>query len=382
MPKSVFSGQIADNAKEQKNRTSQYGHLNLPRGINLFKEAGGDRVALDFLPYKVTDPKHPDRKEDRNRAMPGTLWYKRPYRLHRGIGVNNESVVCPAFLGKKCPICEYKRKLQAKNADKDDIRAVNASLRNLYIVMPLDHKQFEKKPHIWDISQFLFQDMLIDEIGEDPEAREIFPDLEEGLTLKIRFSEEQMGKNTFGKASRIDFVERKHQYTEKILKEVPNLDEVLRILTYDAIMEKFMEADDEKPKPKDEDGDEAPPRRRHVDPDEDDDDEEPVRPKRRIVDEEDEDKDDDEEPPAKKRHVEADEEEPVKPKRRITKEDDDEEPAPKQKTKVKATECPSGYVFGKDCEKYEECDECPVWEACFEAKDALKGKKVKEDDDE
>jgi hypothetical protein len=385
MPKSIFSGQVADNAKEQKNRTSQYGHLSLPRGINLFQMAGGDRVSLDFLPYRVTDPKHLDRKDERNRAIPGSLWYKHPYRLHRGIGANNESIVCPTSIGRKCPICEFRKKLVAKNADKDDIRAVNASLRNLYVVVPLDHKEYEKKPHIWDISQFLFQDMLIDELGEDPESREIFPDLEEGLTLKIRFSEEQMGKNKFGKASRIDFVERKHQYTEKILKEVPNLDEILHFITYDEILEKFLEEDEDKPKSKSEDEeDEAPvrthPSRHDKEDDEEEEEKEPVRPKRRVAD------DDEDEKPAKKRRVPplVDEDEaPVRPKRRAVKDDDEEAPAPKQKGKAKATECPSDYVFGKDCDKYEECDKCPVWEDCFEAKDAMKGKtKVKEDDDD
>ena len=30
--------------------------------------------------------------------------------------------------------------------------------------------------------------------------------------------------------------------------------------------------------------------------------------------------------------------------------------------------CPSGYRFGKDYEKYPECDDCDVWEDCMDAK--------------
>src|SRR5512135_3174256 len=137
MPKSKFAQQVADASREQKTKTSQYGHLNIPRGVPIIKETGGSRLELDFLPYKVTDPKHPDRKDETERAIPGALWYRRPYRLHRGIGVNNESVVCPTSVGKRCPICEYRKKLMAKNADKDDISAVTSRLRNLYVVIPL-----------------------------------------------------------------------------------------------------------------------------------------------------------------------------------------------------------------------------------------------------
>jgi len=28
-------------------------------------------------------------------------------------------------------------------------------------------------------------------------------------------------------------------------------------------------------------------------------------------------------------------------------------------------ECPYGHVFGDDCENYDECDYCEVWEECL-----------------
>jgi len=55
----------------------------------------------------------------------------------------------------------------------------------------------------------MFQKMLKAEIDLD-EDYEIFADLEEGLTLEVRFSSETIGGGQpFAMASRIDFKERK-----------------------------------------------------------------------------------------------------------------------------------------------------------------------------
>ncbi len=385
MPKSKFASNVADSSRENKNRASS--HLKLPHGIPLFKEEGGMRVSLDFLPYKVTDPKHPDRKDETERAVVGSLWYRRPYRLHRNIGVNNEGVVCPGSIGKKCPICEVRKRLVSRDAEKEDIDAVKSSLRMIYCVIPKGHKDYEEILHIWDMSSFLFQDMLDDEMGEDPDGRGIFPDPEEGLTLRIRFSEEKMGKNKFGKASRIDFVEREEKYTEKTLNKVPNLDDILLILSYDQIKEKFMEEGEEettsKHKHHDDDDDDEPIRpKRKMKEEEEDDDEEPVRPKRRVKEED----DDDEKPARPKRKVVEEEEEEEKPRRKkAVQEDEEEEEEEEEKPHKRINKngtCPSGYVFGKDCEKYQECDDCPVWKQCYAAKGAMKTKpKVDNDED-
>src|SRR6056297_919192 len=249
--RSKFKGKVTANSHKQKSQGAQYGHLNLPKGINVFKETPGDKVRLDILLYEVTDPKHPDRDNELEIAIPGELWYKRPYKLHRNIGPNNESAVCPTSFGRKCPVCEYRAKLLQGGADWQDdaVKALKASNRNLYVVVPKGQKDYEEKPHVWDISQFLFQDKLNDELEED-EDYGVFPDLEEGMTLRIRFSEEKLGKNTFAETSRIDFEERDEQYDKDILKKVPNLDEILSYLSYSKLKAKFLELEDE-PTPED-----------------------------------------------------------------------------------------------------------------------------------
>ena len=85
-----FAEKVRANIEKQKSQKSQYGYLKLHKGVNVFKEETGSRVKLDILPYVVTDPNHPDRDDSLGIAVPGALWYKRPFKLHRNIGYKNK----------------------------------------------------------------------------------------------------------------------------------------------------------------------------------------------------------------------------------------------------------------------------------------------------
>jgi hypothetical protein len=242
---SSFRGKVASNAQKTTNTGASYGHLRLPKGVSVFNPEADGRYKLDFMPYEITDTKHPDRDTDIDLAIEGSLWYRRPYKVHKSVGVNDATVVCPTSFGKKCPICEYRAKRAKEGADKDELATMNAKKRNLYCVIPLDSKKHDVEPHIFDMSDFLFQELLTKELKENNEY-EVFPDLTEGLTLKIRFEPGSM-KTTkpYPQASRIDFIERNEPYDESILEKIPNLDEVLIVLSYEEISNKFFETDDE-----------------------------------------------------------------------------------------------------------------------------------------
>lgn len=397
---SVFSGKVSANAHEQKTRWSSYGYLNLPKGVNIFTPPTSGRVHLDIIPYLVTDEKHMDRNEKLEVALPGSLWYKKPYLVHRGVGPNNDSFVCLGTVGKPCPICEFRAKRKMEGAEEEELKALKPSKRNLYVVVPLDVKDFEEKPHILDISQYLFQDKLNNELEENPEA-EVFPDLEEGLTLRVRFTEESFGKNKYGEVSRIDFVDRQTQYDEKFLDQVPNLDEVLNILSYKELQAKFFEAsveeeEDDHPtttwkasKEAEEEEDDRPAttrRQKSTRPQEEE--RSPATSRRRTEPvEEDPDQEEDDPPAHPSRTI----------SRGTTKEEDEEIPfkerciackgtgknskggvcAPCEGTGKKkntsasrtSSECPYGYVFGKDVDTKKECDTCDLWEKCIDAKE-------------
>lgn len=379
-----FKGTVSRNIAKQA-RGTQFAHLNLPKGVNIFKEEPGTRVSLDIMPYEVTDVNHPDRDEEYGIAVPGELWYKRPYWLHRNIGANNESVVCPSSAKQKCPICEHRAQLLKDGVDwsDDSVKALKPSMRNLYIVIPKGNKNYDEKPHIWDVSQFLFQDKLNEEIQEDEEF-ETFPDLEEGYTLRIRFSEEQIGSNKFADTSRIDFVQRKKQYKESILKDIPALDEILTIPTYKAIEALFFgglshdELDDdieiaEEDAPFDndemeEENDDMEMEEENEDADYDTDEDE---------DEDELDDDGDEEDNDDAGDDDEEEEPEPEPKKKPTRKKaapkgKKDKPATKKtkgKSGKKKNRCPHGHTFGEDCESFDECDECDEWEACMDASD-------------
>jgi len=226
--KSRFSGAVSSNAKKQKDR-SNFGYINFPDGVSAFKEEPGKVMFFDILPYAVTDKQHPDKAAI---EQADGIWYRRPFKVHSiPNGEYSDKVVCPSTFGKPCPICEYIKQLKNNGAEKEEWDAFSAKDRNLYVVFPKNHKEFDDKPYIWDNSQFIFQKALNDECAEDSD-NECFPDLEAGLTLKVRFTKESFAGHEYAKIGRIDFTEREDQYTEKILKKIPNLDEVLIVLSY------------------------------------------------------------------------------------------------------------------------------------------------------
>ena len=408
---SKFRAAVAGNVKQQKLQGSKYGYLNLPKNIRVFKEEPGSRVSLDILPYIVTDPKHMDKNTDLGIAVVGEQWYKKPYKIHRGIGANKESFVCLTTFGKKCPICEHRAKrVKDGDAEDDELKALKPSLRNLYVVVPLNSKDHEKKPHIWDISQYLFQDKLNEELEED-DTNAVFPDPDEGLTLKIRFSEEYFGKNKYAATSRIDFEEREKPYKEKDLKDVPNLDEILQVLTYNELEAKYFEYETEdeeedgtsvrsmmKPKkkkeadPDEEDEDDADDSSDEDDEDEDDTSDEDEDEDTDDEDEEEEDEEDTDDDEDDDEVEEEEEEEDIPEKEKCmackgtgknskggickpcngTGRKQEKKSAKKEKKvdkKAGKNKCPYGHVFGKDCEEYDECDDCPKWDDCMDAKE-------------
>jgi len=323
--KSSFRDRVASNSHRQKMQGAAYGYLQIPKGVNLFKEEPSSRVFLDFLPYTVTSEKHLDRDDSLGIAIPGELWYKRPFFVHRNIGGGNDTVVCPTSIGKKCPICEYRAKLFKDGASKEETDALKTSRRNLYVVVPIKHREYEQKPHLWDISQYLFQEMLNDEIEDNPENAG-FPDLEDGLTLRIRFGEGSIGSNKFAETSRIDFEERKKGYDEEVLKKVPDLDECLRIHPYKKLEMMFLELEDEEENDIPDsmtDGD-------------------------TVEKEEEEEKEEKKVSPAKKQRKTSE-----------------------KKKKTTKNPCPFDHTFGTDCEKFPECDDCDKWDECIDAQDDI-----------
>jgi len=337
--RNYFKGKVSEDARRQKRRRS-FGYLNLPKGIETLSiEEDTRMIYLDFLPYEVTDEKHPDRNEAEDIATPGSLWYKRPFKVHRSVGVDNDTVVCPKSIGKQCPICDYVKERMDKGGDWDDVKDAAAKLRNLYVVVPIDSKEHDEIPYVWDMSQFCFQDVLNEEL-EINEENDVFPDLEEGKTAAIKLKWESFGRNTFPKARNISFEERK-PYKESILDEIPNLDEILVVLSYDEIKTMFFELDTEEPA---EQVDEEPVKHKHR---QDDDEEEPVH----------RDRDDEEEQEEKKE---------IKRTRTTTPKEGEEQQRPRRRKDKEENPCPHDHNFGEDWDNTNDCEDCDKYDDCYD----------------
>ena len=201
---------VAANTEKQRSEASTYGYLKLPKGVELFKERKG-RIQLDVIPYPITNEKHADICPDAGIDV-GVLWYKSPFKVHRDIGAGDgQTVVCPTTVGLPCPICEYRNKRAKEGADRDELKALKTSNRNLYAVIPRKDKEMDETIHIWNTSQFFVQDAINNELEEDEELYE-FPDLENGYRLNIRFDEESFHGNKYYRPSRIDFDDRRPHY--------------------------------------------------------------------------------------------------------------------------------------------------------------------------
>jgi hypothetical protein len=402
---------VSKDAQRQKSAGSNYGHLRLPKGIHVYSPTPGATEKIDIIPYVVSCTNHKDLDVESEIAVKGSIWYKKPYMTHRQVGADNDTVVCLQTFGKKCPICEYRKKRAKEGADKEELKAYNTSQRNLYVVIPKGVKGKPEEYHIFDMSQFLFQNLLTEEISENEDFG-MFPDLEEGLTLKVRWNEEAFAGNKYAEAGRIDFIKRVESYEQEIVDEAPNLDTVLIELSYAAMQAKFMEEEiiEEELDEEEETIEEVltPRKRKSVE-------EEDVTPQRRQISAERE--------PAPKRKPVVEEEEEIALTWADLKDmegpelaevvetysldidladyDEDEKglriaiaeemeieipkkpaatkpaavlpakgatkPAPASVTK--AGKCPYGFKYGVDTDTKDQCDDCTLWSQCIEEKE-------------
>ena len=265
-------------------------YINLPKGFKLFKEEEDKRYNLDVMPYKIKKPeKHPD-----SQFIESDIWWRLPYKLHRNIGPDKKDFVCPKTVGRKCKVCDKQLEIyKDPHGDEELAKNLRAKDRVLYIVVPKKSKDYENKPHIWDISYFCFGKCLDKELDYEEDCAG-FADLENGYTLKTRFAKEQIGKGSFAKCDRIDFKPRP-DLDEDVLEELPDLLDCLILLSqkeiaaiYETIIE---EEDDDDEDDEDEEDDEE----TDDDEDEDDDDDEDEDDEDEDEDDDDEDEDDDDE---------------------------------------------------------------------------------------
>ena len=336
---------IKQRMKEQSNSQGAW-CIQLPEGKEAFKTK--PKMLLDLLPYVVSVSNNPEAKK-------GELLDRRKYGVHRNVGIDNKSRVCPQItLGLPCPICEARTKLMKGSEEDRAMAPEKVKVRELYNVLDLNDE--EKGVQVWDISYHLFTKQLEEEVNNDDTGDYAgYAELKDGYTLKLRFKDKTMpdkktGKNSepFLEVSRIDF-EKRDIYPKTILDEVNDLDKCLKVLSYSDLEKEFYGTGTVKEESED------------------------VNEVEEV-----------EEEPAPKKKTSFRDKLKSKPieEEEVEVEEVEEEPAPKKvarkskEKEVAADECPNGYKFGVDTDSKDECGDCPNWDACGDLYEANK-KKVK-----
>lgn len=300
--------------------------------ITFYKPKKG-RIKIDIIPYII------ETKNDPSKMKPGLENYVLEYHVHYGIGPEEAAYLClKKTFNKPCPICEELQTLKSNGAAKEEMDALKPKQRCLYNI--IDKNNIEAGIQLFEVSYFLFEKELREEAQSDGDGNYVtFADLEDGKTIQCRASDANMGGRAFVEFKSFSFIDRK-PYSEDILDESYSLDKFLFIPTYEQVRDAFLgivSNDDEESESPFKDEEEAPRKSKKV-----------VSKTKEAVDEDDEDEE---------------EEAPVPPKKV------NETP----KSVKNSQKCPSGGVFGKDCDTLDECEECKLWEKCADAQEELEG---------
>ena len=237
--------------------------------------------------------------------------------VHKYIGVNKDTFVCPTTYGKACPICEAAKQAY-DSGDAVTGKALKAKQMVYYnIVNPLED---DKGVQLFEFNSWEFERILkaVDNsarVDPDEEGYEHFadPSKEKGRYVKVEATSDPTpnGKDR-AKPSSITFGKRREDTTEYLTKVI-QLDDCVKVLSYDELECVLTGGGD----PVEEEADEP------------------------------------EDKPAKKAAPVEEEEEPPK-------------------KEVKADGCPNGHKFGKDWGECKECDACfdddpATYKACRKA---------------
>ncbi len=211
----------ATSMAEKKEAGFQASYLKLPKGIKLYRPKVG-KALLDVVPFTA--------QEGNPNADEGQIHWERTFWVHRNIGPNQETLICPAkTAGEKCPVCEARARLSMDDdEDAEEMRkTLNPKERQLILIR--DAKEPDKGLQLIDLSTYAFGDEILKSIrsADEGEDWELFFTLEDGKTLRVTWEEETIGRGQkFIKAARIDFKDRAEALEEEILDEAPGLDEI------------------------------------------------------------------------------------------------------------------------------------------------------------
>jgi len=187
---------------------------------------------LDIIPY-ITGTQDPKLGE-------GERAYMLDVYVHQKVGINEDSVLCPAsnYRGKKCPICEHQAKMKKAGIfSEDEVKALNPKRRALYNVVCYDTAETEAKGVlVWEASYHLTEKEILP-IARNRRGGGYIPFADPDKGKSISFFREGAGAATRYKGYTL--LDREEEISDEILDAAYCLDELLDIKSYEEIEELF-----------------------------------------------------------------------------------------------------------------------------------------------
>jgi len=211
--------------------------LKLPPGVNVYKLKAG-KAKIDIVPY-VAGKRNPDAEE-------GMLYWKMVFWVHRNIGPNRDTVVCPAkTIGKPCPICEEYNRQMRTNPDDEEYKQIQELKPKEWELMQIrDREAKEKGLQILPLSFHRLSDKIAEQVsmGEEGQNWENFWHPKGGKALLVNFGEDTSGKNKYLRAKGVNFLDRQ-DLPDGLIDKGLCLDDCLIVYKYDKLVELFGEPD-------------------------------------------------------------------------------------------------------------------------------------------
>jgi len=221
--------QRTQEAYDRKDFSGRYGSYIKEEYRNLLWKDSSDVHVIDIVPY-LAGPDHPTLSE-------GDPAFLLDFFIHRGVGPNEESIVCLArtFKGGQCPVCEMQREMRREGSYSDEeVNALGTSRRNLYNIVCRDNDKEEAKGlQIFDIAQFYFDKHLSARCRtRSGELINYAMPTKAGKSIQF---EKKGAKNTMPEYLAHTFLDRDYDIEPEYLQNAYPLDQVIIIPSYEEV---------------------------------------------------------------------------------------------------------------------------------------------------
>ncbi len=218
--------------KDDSGKFQSYISSSIP--LKQWKCDEGDHV-IDIIPF-LTGENNP------NGLAPDVGAQKVEVYAHFGIGINENSYVCPAMTfpnqNKRCPICEYRMELRkSDDYDEEEFKSLAPKKRVVYQIVCYDTEKEEAKGvQFWETSHHLAEKNIA-AIAKNNRTGEFvkYADPDDGKTIEFT----RKGKGITTSYEGFKFTERPEPISDEILDMGVSLDDYIEVKSFKELEKLF-----------------------------------------------------------------------------------------------------------------------------------------------